>query len=163
MIILQAALSGILVGGLYALMAIGLSMTWGMLKVINLAHFGLILLSAYLTFAVSTELGFDPLLSIVITAPAMFVLGAAVQWVFQRFKVSEFNSLLVSFGVLIMLVQTISNVWTADFRRLGGDVNPYSSGAVTIGQRPRPSSRRCLGWWCARKRCVPAEVAPALQ
>ena len=133
MIILQAALSGILVGGLYALMAIGLSMTWGMLKVINLAHFGLILLSAYLTFAITTELGFDPLLSIVITAPVMFVIGAAIQWAFQRFKVSEFNSLLVSFGVLIMLVQTISNVWTADFRRLGADVNPYSSGALTIG------------------------------
>ena len=133
MIILQAALSGILVGGLYALMAIGLSMTWGMLKVINLAHFGLILLSAYLTFAISTELGLDPLLSIVITAPVMFVIGAALQWAFQAFKVSEFNSLLVSFGVLIMLVQTISNVWTADFRRLGADVNPYSSGAVSIG------------------------------
>ena len=133
MIILQAALSGILVGGLYALMAIGLSMTWGMLKVINLAHFGLILLSAYLTFAITTELGLDPLLSIVITAPVMFVIGAALQWAFQRFKVSEFNSLLVSFGVLIMLVQTISNVWTADFRRLGSDVNPYSSGALTIG------------------------------
>ena len=60
MIIVQAALSGILVGGLYALMAIGLSMTWGMLKVINLAHFGLILLSAYLTYAITIELGLDP-------------------------------------------------------------------------------------------------------
>ena len=83
MIILQAALSGVLVGGLYALMAIGLSMTWGMLKVINLAHFGLILLSAYLTYAITTEWGLNPLLSIVVTAPVMFALGAALQWLFQ--------------------------------------------------------------------------------
>ncbi len=133
MIIVQAALSGILVGGLYALMAIGLSMTWGMLKVINLAHFGLILLSAYLTYALTVELGLDPLLTIFFTAPIMFVLGAALQWVFQRFRVGEFNSLLVSFGVLIMLVQTISNIWSADFRRLGVDVNPYGGSAVAIG------------------------------
>ena len=133
MIILQAALSGILVGGLYALMAIGLSMTWGMLKVINLAHFGLILLSAYLTYAITTEWGLNPLLSIVVTAPVMFALGAALQWLFQRFRLGEFNSLLISFGVLIMLVQTISNVWTADFRRLGADVNPYGTEALTIG------------------------------
>ena len=133
MISLQAALSGILVGGLYALMAIGLSMTWGMLKVINLAHFGLILLSAYLTYAITTEWGLNPLLSIVVTAPVMFALGAALQWLFQRFRLGEFNSLLISFGVLIMLVQTISNVWTADFRRLGADVNPYGTEALTIG------------------------------
>lgn len=133
MIILQAALSGALIGGLYALMAIGLSVTWGMLKVINLAHFGLILLSAYLTYGITLALGVDPLLTIVITAPIMFVLGAALQWGFQSFRVGEFNSLLVSFGVLIILVQTISNVWTADFRRLGADVNPYGGSAVTIG------------------------------
>jgi branched-chain amino acid transport system permease protein len=132
-IVLQATLSGILVGGLYALMALGLSLTWGMLKVINLAHFGLILLSAYLTYALAADLGLDPLLSVLVTAPVMFVLGGALQWGFQRFRVAEFNSLLVSFGVLIMLVQTISNVWTADFRRLGADLNPYGTGSLSIG------------------------------
>jgi branched-chain amino acid transport system permease protein len=132
-IVLQATLSGILVGGLYALMALGLSLTWGMLKVINLAHFGLILLSAYLTYAFAADFGLDPLLSVVVTAPVMFLLGGALQWAFQRFRVAEFNSLLVSFGVLIMLVQAISNVWTADFRRLGADLNPYGTGAISIG------------------------------
>ena len=53
----QAALSGILVGGLCALMAIGLSLTWGMLKIINLAHFGLILIGAYLTYQTATSWG----------------------------------------------------------------------------------------------------------
>jgi branched-chain amino acid transport system permease protein len=132
-IVLQAAFAGILVGGLYALMAIGLSLTWGMLKVINLAHFGLILLSAYLTYALTTEFAVDPLLTLGVTAPVMFALAAALQWGFQRFRVGEFNSLLISFGVLIMLVQAISNVWTADFRRLTAEQNQYGTGAVAVG------------------------------
>ena len=133
MIFVQSALTGVLVGGLYALMAIGLSLTWGMLRVINLAHFGLILLSAYLTYALATNAGLDPLVTIVVTVPVTFVIGAAMQWGFQRFEVSELSSLLVSFGLLIIGIQLISNVWSADFRRMTSDVNPYATGALTIG------------------------------
>jgi branched-chain amino acid transport system permease protein len=132
-IYLQTALTGALVGGLYALMAIGLSLTWGMLRVINLAHFSMILLSGYLTYALTTTAGFDPLLTVVVTVPAMFAIGAGLQWGFQRFGVSELNSLLVSFGVLIISIQVISNVWSADFRRLTADVNPYATGSLSIG------------------------------
>jgi branched-chain amino acid transport system permease protein len=132
-IFVQSALTGVLVGGLYALMAIGLSLTWGMLRVINLTHFGLILLSAYLTYALATNAGVDPLLTVVVTVPVTFLLGAAIQWAFQRFEVSELSSLLVSFGLLIIGTQLISNVWSADFRRMTSDVNPYATGSLTIG------------------------------
>ncbi|MGH2418751.1 MAG: branched-chain amino acid ABC transporter permease [Candidatus Limnocylindria bacterium] len=133
MIFVQSALTGVLVGGLYALMAIGLSLTWGMLRVINLAHFGLILLSAYLTYALATNVGVDPLLTVVVTVPITFLVGAAIQWAFQRFEVSELSSLLVSFGLLIIGTQLISNVWSGDFRRMTSDVNPYATGSLTIG------------------------------
>lgn len=133
MIFVQAALTGVLAGGLYALMAIGLSLTWGMLRVINLAHFGLILLSAYLTYELATNRGLDPLLTLVVTVPVTFLIGAAIQWGFQRFAVSELSSLLVSFGLLIIGVQLISNVWSADFRRMTSDVNPYATGSLAIG------------------------------
>ena len=133
MIVVQAAAAGVLVGGLFGLMAVGLSLTWGMLRVINLAHFGMILLSAYLTYELTTTLRIDPLLTVVATAPLMFVLGAALQWLFQARRVSEFNSLLVSFGLLIVTVQAISNVWSADFRRLTPDLNPYATQAFTLG------------------------------
>jgi branched-chain amino acid transport system permease protein len=132
-IFIQSALSGALVGGLYALMAIGLSLTWGMLKVINLAHFGMILLSGYLTYTLATNLGVDPLLTVVATVPVMFLIGSAIQWGFTRFEVSELSSLLVSFGLLIVGIQLISNTWSADFRRMTADVNPYASGSLTIG------------------------------
>jgi len=132
-IIVQSAVGGALVGGLYALMAIGVSLGWGILRVINLAHFGMILLSGYLTYTLATDAGIDPLLTVVVTVPAMFVVGAAIQWGFQRFAVSELNSLLVSFGLLIIGIQLISNVWSADFRRMTADVNPYATGSLAIG------------------------------
>ena len=133
MIIVQSALAGALAGGLYALMAIGLSLGWGMLKVINLAHFGMILLGGYLTYTLVTVTGLDPLLTVGITAPLLFAAGAAIQWLFQRFDVSELSSLLVSFGILIILIQLISNLWSADFLRLPADENPYATGSVALG------------------------------
>jgi branched-chain amino acid transport system permease protein len=132
--VVQAILSGALIGGLYALMAIGLSVTWGVLRVINLAHFGLILIGAYLTFSLATSWGIDPLLTLVVTVPAMFVAGAALQWLFDRLALTEFNSLLVSFGLLIITIQVASNVWSADFQRMDAAVNPYATESVSIGR-----------------------------
>ena len=79
MIELQAAVSGALNGSLFALMALGLSLAWGFLKVINLAHFAMILLSGYLTFELATSIGLGPITTIVITAPLMFLVGAMIQ------------------------------------------------------------------------------------
>jgi branched-chain amino acid transport system permease protein len=130
---LQAGLSGVLVGGLYALMAAGLSITWGVLRIINLIHFGLILLGAYLTFQIASSWDLDPLLTLVITVPALFVLAAAVQWTFDRLEISELSSLLLSFGLLIVTVQGISNLWSADYRQLTAAVNPYATRSITVG------------------------------
>jgi len=132
--VVQAVLSGALIGGLYALMAIGLSVTWGVLRIINLAHFGLILISAYLTFQLATSWGIDPLLTLLVTVPAMFVAGAALQWLFDRLAVSEFNSLLVSFGLLIITIQVTANIWSADFQRMTAQVNPYATASVSVGR-----------------------------
>src|SRR5512145_1330324 len=99
----QALISGLLLGGVYAILAIGLSLTWGMLKVINLAHFAFAFLAAYITYQISTSFGVDPFLTLLVTIPLFFVIGIGLQWFFNRFEVSEFNSLLVSFGLFIIL------------------------------------------------------------
>lgn len=138
MITIQAALSGALLGGLYALMAAGVSVTWGVLRIINLTHFGLILLGAYLTFELATAWQVDPLVTVVVSVPAMFVLGGALQWVFDILKVSELNSLLLSFGLLIIVVQGVSNVWTADFQRMTAAVNPYATRSLHLGRLAFP-------------------------
>jgi branched-chain amino acid transport system permease protein len=133
MIVVQSAIAGALSGALFALMALGLSLSWGMLRVINLAHFALILLGGYLTFHIASTMGIDPILTLFVTVPALFVAGAAIQLAFDRLGLSEFNSLIVSFGLLIIVVQLVSNVWSADFQRMDVRVNPYATQALTVG------------------------------
>jgi branched-chain amino acid transport system permease protein len=123
----------VLVGGLYALMAAGLSITWGVLRIINLIHFGLILLGAYLTFQLATSWGMDPVLTVAVTVPALFALGAAVQWAFDRLEISELNSLLLSFGLLIVVVQAVSNLWSADYQQMAAATNPYATRSLDVG------------------------------
>ncbi|HYJ25191.1 MAG TPA: branched-chain amino acid ABC transporter permease [Acidimicrobiia bacterium] len=133
MIELQATVSGALNGSLFALMALGLSLAWGFLKVINLAHFAMILLSGYLTFELATSIGLGPIATIVITAPLMFLVGAMIQLGYERFDVSELNSLLISYGLLIITVQVVTNIWTADFLRLPVELNRFSAKSVGVG------------------------------
>jgi branched-chain amino acid transport system permease protein len=135
---LQAAVTGVLAGGLAALMAAGLSVTWGILRVINLAHFGLILLGAYLTFELTTGRGLDPVATLLVTAPVLAALGALLQWTYDRLRVSEFHSLLLTFGLLVAIVQATSNVWSADYQRMSATVNPYATRALDLGPLALP-------------------------
>jgi branched-chain amino acid transport system permease protein len=132
MIPLQPAISGLAIGGLYVVMAMGMSLSWRVLKVIDLSHLGLILLGAYLTYALTTSTGIDPLATVVVTAPIMAVLAGTLRWLLDRFRISEFHSLLVTFGILIAIVQVVSNVWTADFRRLPAEENLYAGTAMSF-------------------------------
>src|SRR5690606_16919836 len=138
---LQVVLSGAMLGGLYALMAAGVSVTWGVLRVINLAHFGLILLGAYLTYQLVTIWQVNPLVTLVVTVPVLFVLGALLQWAYDRLNLVEFNSLLVSFGLLIVMIQVAQNIWTADHRELPREVNPFVIGSLSLGPVVLPYDR----------------------
>ena len=76
-VFLQSVLSGVLVGGVYALIGIGLTLVFGVMRVINFAHGDLLMVGMYLTFFVFQLLGIDPFLSIVIVIPLMFLFGVA--------------------------------------------------------------------------------------
>lgn len=130
---LQSIIFGALSGSFFALMALGLSLTWGFLKVINLAHFGFVLLGSYFSYQISLWSGMNPILTIFFTVPVLFVLGALVQWGFERFKVSELSSLLISYGLLLIAVQIVHNIWSADFRRIPSSINPYFTMSVAVG------------------------------
>lgn len=112
----QSVLSGIFIGALYGLLGLGLSLSWGLLRQINLAHFGLAFLAAYLCYQLSHVM--DPLATLVVIVPAFALIGVAIQWVFARFRVTPFNSLLVTFGLTVILEAIIQGIWTADFRKL---------------------------------------------
>jgi branched-chain amino acid transport system permease protein len=114
----QAILSGVFIGALYGLLGLGLSLAWGLLGQINLAHFALAFLGAYLTYQLATVGGLDPLVTLAMIVPAFFAVGVAMQWLFTRFRVSPLNSLLVTFGFTVIVETLIQAIWTADFRRL---------------------------------------------
>jgi len=113
----QSVLAGVFIGALYGLLGLGLTLAWGMLRQINLVHFALAFLGAYLTYQLSAA-GLDPLLSLAIIAPAFFVFGVALHWLLARFRVGPLNTLLVTFGFMVMIEALIQWIWTADFRRL---------------------------------------------
>lgn len=130
---IQSIVSGVLIGGLYAVMSLGLSLSWGVLKIINLVHFAFILLSGYITYELSTTYGLDPFVAILVTVPIFFVAGAALQWFFEKVRISEFNSLLVTFALLLILESLARTIWSADFRQIPVAQNPYVSESVRIG------------------------------
>jgi len=105
---------GILLGGLYALIALGLSLVFGVMKLINIAHGDLVLLSSYLAFTIMTSLGIDPILSLVIGMPVLFVVGFAIQrYLLNRaFRISMEAPLIIAFGISIILQNLYQIVWT---------------------------------------------------
>ncbi|HZY16802.1 MAG TPA: branched-chain amino acid ABC transporter permease [Ramlibacter sp.] len=126
----QSILSGIFIGGLYGLIGLGLGLAWGLLRQINLSHFGLVFLGGYLSYQMATAWGFDPLLALLVVPPLFFVIGVAMQWVLSRFQISPFNSLLVTFGITVVIEAGIQGVWTADYRRLE---SPYNAMKFMVG------------------------------
>lgn len=126
----QSLLSGLLIGGLYGLLGLGLSLSWGFLRLINLAHFALVFLGAYLTYHLAGTLGMNPFLALLLIVPGFFLLGVALQAAFEWFRVNEFASLLVTFGITVVIESVIQWVWTADFRRLE---SPYATASFRVG------------------------------
>ena len=114
----QSLLSGVFVGGLYALMGMGLSLSWAYLRSINLTHLAFVFLAAYMTYGLAHGGRMSPFVAMVLLVPCFFVLGAALHWLFDRFNVDEFGSVLATFGMMVIVESIIQGVWTADFRRL---------------------------------------------
>ena len=114
-------------------MSMGISLSWGALKIINLAHFSFILLGAYLSFELTSAFGTDPFLMIVVVFPIFFFAGALLQIFFEWAKVDEFKSLIISFGIFIIFQSLARTIWTADFREIDASLNPYKSDSIFIG------------------------------
>ncbi|MDQ3812275.1 MAG: branched-chain amino acid ABC transporter permease [Chloroflexota bacterium] len=130
--LLQPLVSGVLLGGVYALTAVGLSLVWGVMKVVNIAHGVLALLGSYAALTLFQQLGLDPLLAAVLLAPAFFLFGLLLQRALVKpvLDKPEMNSLLVLFGLTIALENVITRVWTADFRTL---TPAYSGTSFLLG------------------------------
>ena len=119
--IYQAIVDGILVGGVYALMAVGLTLIFGVLDIINIAQGIMVILGAYLSYELAARLHIDLFLGLLVTVPAMFVIGVVIQWAFIRpLRGRERTSmtLLVSYAVALIIEGILYEAFGADDRQL---------------------------------------------
>jgi branched-chain amino acid transport system permease protein len=129
---------GLILGGLYGLIAVGLSLQYGVARVLNVSHGEFIMLGAFATYSLYTFLGINPLLSLVITAPAIFFIAfLAHRTMFNRIRKTspsvaafEGNSLLASFGLLFIIQNIALLGWGSDikgFHYLSGSINLFGT------------------------------------
>ena len=119
-LVLEAAVLGVLTGGVYALMASGLTLIFGVMRIINVGHGALVVLGAYLSFAASRSLGLDPFLTLVITMPVMFLLGVVIQTIFIRpLKTDrEALSVLVTYALALGIEGLLGYFFSANYVQL---------------------------------------------
>ena len=119
-VFVQSVISGILVGGIYALIGIGLTIIFGVMRVINFAHGDLLMLGMYATWLAFTRLGIDPFVAIVLTAPLLFLWGAFLQKVFINRVLNALpqNQILLTIGLGLVMSNSVMLAFTSDYRIL---------------------------------------------
>lgn len=130
--LIQGLILGVLTGGVYALMASGQTLIFGIMKVVNLAQGAMVILGAYLAYQLFTSFGLDPFLSIPVTTVAMFALGVGVQLVFLRPLRHQDRaelSLLVTFAVALLIEGVIGVVWDTTRRSIN---TRYANASWTV-------------------------------
>ena len=134
-VLLQSAASGILIGGVYALVGIGLTIIYGVMRVINFAHGELLMIGMYLTWILFTSFGVDPFLSIVITIPAMFLFGAVLQKVLINRVLNALpqNQILLTIGLGLVLSNVVMLIYTSDYKII---TTRYSSSTINLAGLP---------------------------
>src|SRR6266498_561953 len=126
----QVVISGLLAGALYSMVALGLGLIFGVMRVLNVSHGPLLMLGAYTTFWLFQWSGLNPYLSLLVTMPVLFVVGVVLQRLFVSRVVDapELSSLLLTFGVSIALVNLALLAFSADLRSV-----EYLTGSFVLG------------------------------
>src|ERR1044071_3754708 len=123
----QVLVDGVLLGGLYALMALGLALVWGVLNIVNLGHGALIMLGAYACYYLFVDLSVDPFAALPLAMLALFAFGYLLQRYLLNLVIRApmFNTLLITFGIDVVLTYLAQIAFSADFRT----INPAYAGS----------------------------------
>jgi branched-chain amino acid transport system permease protein len=121
---LELIVSGLITGGIYALVALGLNLQYGLMRILNIAHGEFLMLGAYLTWMVQTSFGISPLLMIPVSFVVLMGLGLAIHWLcFRRLTATspnidifEARGLMVAFGLMFLIQNLVSSVWGGELR-----------------------------------------------
>ena len=131
----QTIICGILLGGMYALIAIGMTLIMGVMNIINLAHGSLVMVGMYITYVCFTQFGLDPYLGMFVAMPALFLLGCLI----QRYMINRLvevdsilpeNQVLLTVGIMLVLTEIARLIFKSDYRSVA---TSYSSKTVFLG------------------------------
>lgn len=122
----QTVISGILLGSMYALIAIGMTLIMGVMKIINLAHGALVMLGMYVTYVCSNEFGINPYIGMFFAMPVLFIIGCLI----QKFMINRLvevdsilpeNQVLLTVGIMLVLTETVRLIFKSDYRSVATD------------------------------------------
>jgi len=139
----QTLVSGLLIGGIYALIGLGMTLIMGVMKIINLAHGELMMIAMYITFVLFTHLSIDPYFSLLVSMPTLFLIGVLLQkyllnpllkWI-PSFR----NQVLMTVGIAMVLTEIIRFIFRSDYRSVK---TSYSDTAYTWDRFPST-----FPWW----------------
>lgn len=138
--LLDIVTAGLLLGGIYALIAVGLSIQYGVARVLNIAHGEFIMLGAFITWTLFTLLGINPMLSLAVSGPALFILGLLIyRTLLARLRkksatpeVFEGNAMLACFGLIFIIQNAAILIWNADIKGYSFWAFPIRFGGVTF-------------------------------
>jgi branched-chain amino acid transport system permease protein len=129
----QAVVNGLLIGGIYALVSIGVSLIFGVVKIVNFAQGEFVMIGMYISFFLATYLGMDPLLSLAISMPVLFVIGALLQHFLIRrvLGLGDMPQIFLTFALSLLLLNLALLLFTANYRTVQ---TPYSDAAIHLGE-----------------------------
>jgi branched-chain amino acid transport system permease protein len=121
---IELIFSGLITGGIYALVALGLNLQYGLMRILNIAHGEFLMLGAYLTWMVQTSFGISPLLMIPVSFVVLMALGLVIHWLcFRRLTATspnidifEARGLMVAFGLMFLIQNLVSSIWGGELR-----------------------------------------------
>jgi branched-chain amino acid transport system permease protein len=136
----NAIVQGILLGGLYALFAAGLSLMFGVMRIVNLAHGDLVVLAGFIAYVLVDSAGFTPFLTLIVVVPVMAALGYVLQRGILNFTLggTELPPLLATFGIAVVLQNALQETFSADSRGL--DAGAIEDSSISLG------SSVAIGW-----------------
>ena len=135
---IELIFSGLITGGIYALVALGLNLQYGLMRILNIAHGEFLMLGAYLTWMVQTSFGISPLLMIPVSFVVLMGLGLVIHWLcFRRLTATspnidifEARGLMVAFGLMFLIQNLVSSIWGGELRGYDFMADPVAMGGA---------------------------------
>jgi branched-chain amino acid transport system permease protein len=131
-ILAQAVVNGLLIGGIYALVSIGVTLIFGVVKIVNFAQGEFVMIGMYISYFLASYLGVDPLLSLFVTMPALFVIGVLIQHCLIRrvLALGDMPQIFLTFALSLLLVNLALLLFTANYRTVE---TSYSEAVIHVG------------------------------